>query len=529
MSIRPSEASRFSLRAVVAEEAPADRKFVLNGAVHNPEPSNVEFGGGMGLRFDFSSLQVQKPAADAAQRGTPFIAPMKNAFHVSNESSNADVIRLGIMVEDLNSRAKRASDRATTAETQLQRTQVALRNERNNNASRINAVSLELASARAAESHIRAKLTSAVSNASKQAVKVDKFGSAVASALEADKTTEETRKQIESMRLEDSKNKGRMDTMASELIEMHSKNTAAKVSIEKLGERIAATESELDAAKKSEAAAVAERDAAKRETLEALEKATATDALAVQLRQQAESARATSCCADSAHVEQQVEPVEVAPAQPDSTPPLQRPSFPDPIKMHKKYQVMRQNVLALSQKIVDAAHDGLDEGALSDLSKKRDAAYLKALDYKHRYDTIFGAVENDKSIPDGTIHEAKSVESTNNQAPVGYRVFGDAPDSRFPNVCGDAYKEACTPRFGTPVYMGRVDCAQNIGSVQLSAHTLEMSVDAGDAAPTGNHDAKGDMINSVISDLKAFLVDAKERDEKAYSEAYSVAMRVGTL
>eukprot|EP00966_Prymnesium_polylepis_P228436 5286960-Prymnesium_polylepis.1 len=90
MSIRPSEASRFSLRAVVAEEKPADRKFVLNGVVHNPKPSNV-----------------QKPASDTAQRGTPFIAPMKNAFDVSNESSKADVMRLTIMVEDLNSRVKK--------------------------------------------------------------------------------------------------------------------------------------------------------------------------------------------------------------------------------------------------------------------------------------------------------------------------------------------------------------------------------------------------------------------------------------
>eukprot|EP00966_Prymnesium_polylepis_P314463 7266539-Prymnesium_polylepis.1 len=173
--------------------------------------------------------------------------------------------------------------------------------ERNNHASRIKAVSSELASARATESHLRAELTSAVSKASEQAVKVDRFESAVASALAADKNAEETRKQIESMHLEDSKKKERMDMMASELIEMHSKNTVANVSIQKLEERIAAAESDFDAAKETEAAAVAERDAAKRELLEALKKATSTEALAVELRQQAESAKATSCCTDSAH------------------------------------------------------------------------------------------------------------------------------------------------------------------------------------------------------------------------------------
>ena len=115
MSIRPQEASRFSLRAVVAEEALEERKFVLNGIVHTPKQTSVQASGGKGLRFDFSSLQKKTPAADEAQRGKPFIAPMKNAFDVSNESSKADVMRLTIMVEDLNSRVKKASERAAAA------------------------------------------------------------------------------------------------------------------------------------------------------------------------------------------------------------------------------------------------------------------------------------------------------------------------------------------------------------------------------------------------------------------------------
>jgi hypothetical protein len=73
-----------------------------------------------------------------------------------------------------------------------------------------------------------------------------------------------------------------------------------------------------------------------------------------------------------------------------------------------------------------------------------------------------------------------------------------------------------------PINMGSSDCAQDIGSVMLSAHTLEISVDAEEPEPTGNHDAQGDMINSVVSDLKAFLVDAKERDERAHRVAMSV-------
>lgn len=517
MSIRPSEASRFSLRAVVAEEPLEERKFVLNGIVHTPKPASAKDGGGKGLRFDFSSLQQKKPATDEAQRGKPFIAPMKNAFDVSNESSKADVMRLTIMVEDLNSRVKKASERAATAETQLQKTQIALMTERNNSASRIKAVSAELASARATESHLRAELSSAASKASKQALKVDKFESAVASALAADKSVEATKKQMEALKVDVASSKQRVDMMTSELIEMHSKNSVANASVDELKSKVAAAEKELSLAKSAERKAVSERDALKSKLEEALLRASAAEETAAELHKKSEESQKDEAPAEAPVEEDVVPPVATAVSSP-----TERSNVPDPIKMHKKYQAMRTNVLSLSQKIVEATHSGLPEDTISKLTEKRSAAYIKAIKYKHRYDTIFGAVENETTT-DAAAPQGKGAAF--NAQPVSephYRVLGEAPDACFPNVSSDAYKEACVPRFGMPINMGSSDCAQDIGSVMLSAHTLEISVDAEDPEPTGNHDAQGDMINSVVSDLKAFLVDAKERDDRAHLVAMSV-------
>lgn len=517
MSIRHSEVSRFSLRAVVADDPPADRKFVLNGIVQNPKPSSTDASTGKGLRFDFSSLQP-KASVEASPRGKPFIAPMKNAFDVSSESSKADVMRLTIMVEDLNSRVKKASDRAAAAEVQLQRTQTALMAERNNNAARIKAVSAELASSRATESHLRSELSSAASKASKQAVKVDKFESAVASALAADKSVEESKRKLEAMAMEVSKKQEQMETMASELIEMHSQNSAAKGSISHLSVKLADAEAELKRARGAERVAVAERDAAKAKLAGALERASVAESAAEELRQISLKAEDTSCFTSSAPTEESAVSVEVAKSNDENKVP--GPKYPDPVTMHKKYQGMRQAVLDLSKKIVKATHAGASESRIAELSEKRSAAYAKALKYKNRYDTIFGAVDN--VAAGGSLHDVSDTAKVEAVNTTMYHIFGDPPDIRVPNFNSDAHKEASTSRFGMPLNLGVSDCAHDIGSVLLPASAFSAPVDSEEPAPTGNHDAQGDMINSVVSDLKAFLVDAKERDERAHPKPASV-------
>ena len=118
-----------------------------------------------GLKFDLKglqSLQRQTESAPVAalQHAAPQHAALRNVFENQKTlQAQQDVLRLTAACDDLGSRLKAAQSRALTAESNLQRMQAAMMQERQYAGNRLKAVNSEIEASRAVEKKLRDELT----------------------------------------------------------------------------------------------------------------------------------------------------------------------------------------------------------------------------------------------------------------------------------------------------------------------------------------------------------------------------------
>ena len=210
MSVRSVE-TRFNLRTIVEEEA-ASKPISLTQApvsgLSNPTTPPA-ISSKLGLKFDFSDLQRTGAKAATAPKldlkPAQFATTLKNPFAPNKESNTAEVVRLTLVVDDLATRLKNATVRATMAEGQLEKTQYAMRLECKNLAERIKAANAQLGVAHTTESQLRSDLSKASKafNATPPApveTKTQGFESAVVATLEAQDTFEKMKKEMDTLR-----------------------------------------------------------------------------------------------------------------------------------------------------------------------------------------------------------------------------------------------------------------------------------------------------------------------------------------
>lgn len=301
MSVRvASDPSAFNLRQVVTEET-ASRPFFLAGApgvaaaapmggFFSSAPATVAAKPRSGLKFDFTSLnQADKPPASPVQQAVANIPDLKstqfrNPFEQSRDSGNkADIMRMTAMVDDLQTRLKKASDRAQAAETQLTKTHQCLVAERQNAASRAKAVNAELGNAQATEASLRAELARATKVAT-QSVSSEKFEAAVAATLQADATTDKTRRELGALKKEQVDSHKKMELMAQELIDMHSKNSAISANASKFEQQYSSAVTECQSAKAQRSDIAAKLERAQTELADALLRAGNAESQLVSLQ-----------------------------------------------------------------------------------------------------------------------------------------------------------------------------------------------------------------------------------------------------
>jgi regulator of replication initiation timing len=579
MSVRAVE-SRFNLRTMVAEETAA-RPLVLTqtpvtGLFSQPTASPVSSK--QGLKFDFSKLHgASQPAQAKAPpkldlAPTQFAAPLKNPFEASKESNKADVMRLTAVVDDLQSRLKKSTDRAVMAETQLQKTHAAMIAERNNAAERIKAATAQLGAAHATESQLRSELSKAAkAPVAPNQPKTPSFDSAVSAVMAAEGAAEKTKKEMDALKSRILAQDVESKQMASQIIELQADSARANERSIELHKQFSAATHELSAAREAERSAIEERD---KLTIE-LEKA--KDALQKAIEAQAVEAKASEAAPPAAPTEAAEDETEVSKAKvggeadcacppqmemaccpkcgsdvsvasnpvasvedhlhienaPSTEAPVPIAVAMDPIKTHARYSRLREKVMSLTASIARLQRSNQDDELLPVMIEKRNDLYKRAKALKAQYDTVFGAMEPDSVVKLSGMESfvtprAADTIDVREAEEAYYAPIGDAPDPCMTYTISFAREMARNCPVGGAFDFGSLDCGIGIGKAMMKPITLNRVVIGDDAAkdsePTEGHDAHNDMVTAVVSDLTRYLKYVKAKGEEEYTQSTQEAM-----
>lgn len=512
MSIRAVE-GRFNLRSVVEEET-SSRPLVL---VQTPQPDSP-FGQNTpaksGLKFDFSSIQKsQTPTARAASipenKPVQIAQNLKNPFGHSFDSNRADVMRLTAVVDDLNTRLKKSNEKVAFAESQLQRVQLSLVAERASANDKLRSMSTQLGASHSMEAQLRSELANASKAAAAHNASIPKFEAAVAAAVAADEAVEKSKRELGGLK-EQLKEQTAETQKAVQELERFKEINAESLS------RIAELERQFLDAQESEKNAVQERDALSESLRSATEKMNAvTMDDAVGCCPKCDSVVPPSSAVGEVVVEKPVmESMEDDLPDPDtkSAPTIAAtPTYPDPIKMHARYNRLRDAVLKVSSCISAIEQGQAENEHLDDLVSKRDELYRRAKELKLRYDTIFGAAE-----PTSVVElSPPSVDLSSVEAVVDDFSFfpeGDAPNPPCTYVVSFAREMSQSCPLGGAFDLGSYDSTPSIGTSLVAPITSNGQLK--ESEPTEGHDAQNEMVTAVVADLTEFLKDAKRRDDE---------------
>ena len=577
MSVRVArDPTAFNLRHVVTEEAAAKPFFLSRaadtaaaaptGGFFTTAPAAATSKPRSGLKFDFTSLkQAEKPPSLPLEHSVANIPDLKstqfrNPFEQPRETSNkADVMRLTAMVDDLQARLKKSSDRAQAAESQLTKTHQCLVAERQNAASRAKAVNAEIGNANLTEAALRAEIAKA-NKVVTQSVSSEKFEAAVSATLVADAAAEKTRREMSVLKKQQVDFESKMSLMAQELIEMHSKNSAVET-------RYSSAMKERDSAKAQQVQISTELDQARFALEEAHARASKFEDQLVTLQSTHDAALAQMQLSHGASTGCGILPVEPAIKMPDqqeeeeadktkksdtteavdddsdadefvvtaTLPPPAPPEkavearavsmpsgalrervssrVPDPIKMYAKYHAMRQRLSDIQTQINSSPVEYLPK-----LIEVRDGLYAEARVLKAKYDTIFGTVDGAHAKKEAEKENTPQVEASAEEehgasALPRFRIFGDEPpDYRVPFGSSMAHKMSIRCPLGGAVPEGHRDISVDIGSYPVSPISISAEPESEtDPEATGEHDSAGDMVNAVITDLTLFLKDVQNK------------------
>lgn len=174
-----SGASSFSLRTlstVAAAPAPAPSRPMSAAAANTPM-----------LNFKFDALGP-RPVSGSPPKALEAPKLPVNFFAKSSQpvaGQQGDVLRLTAVIDDLNSRLRKANETKTQLEGQVQRINSALVQERSSSAARVQALKAEMMVVTETESKLRAELAS---RPSVKEVDTNRFMSSVRTALEQEET-----------------------------------------------------------------------------------------------------------------------------------------------------------------------------------------------------------------------------------------------------------------------------------------------------------------------------------------------------
>ena len=560
MSVRAVE-SHFNLRSVVAEET-ASRPLVLRQTPESTTPVSappMPVSKGGGLRFDFSAIKhtahgvspVHKAQLSVDLRPTQFAsAPLKNPFERSKDTSKEDVMRLTAMVDDLNARLKKTVERANMAETQLQKTHSALVSERTTASERIKAINAQLGTAHALETQLRGEITKVAKSApAVQAPKAQNFETAVSAVMAADGALEKSKREVDQLKRQLKDKEDDSDRISANVSKMRSENAKVTEESIELQKQYSVAVRELADARSAERSAIQELAEVRLLLVEAKKKAESAEQSIYTIQSEQvlvsccpKCSMPVGCCTDDADPPQ-VEVVgdeHAAPAEPTapSTPPLNE-TLPDtesvvskapatnldPIKMHARYNRIKEKVLELTGTIAKMQAAERDGDELSKLIEIRDDLYARARDLKLKYDTVFGTADPDSVVKLSGTETFVSKETNDDELEqLSYEPMGEPPDPPFSYTISFAREMATNCPLGGAFDFGSYDSGVGIGSTHVAPITvggciIEAEVDA-EQEPTEGRDAQTNMVQAVIADLTNFLKHEKSKDDKSNDFLY---------
>ena len=534
MSVRVVE-SRFNLRSVVEEEA-ASRPLVV---VQSPNPESspsLKSAPKSALRFNFTS--IQKPTTTNS-RYQPISHPqpipedkclnmsynLKNSFASGFDSNRADVMRLTAVVEDLNTRLKKANDKTTLAESQLQCMRASVVAEKASYVEKLRVMNSQVAAAQNTEAKLRRELSSASKAVSEQHnTTTPKFEAAVAAAVAADKLSEKSRQKVDALEEQLSEQLSKTESAADEAkalkeknVEMSSKMAELEVQLAKAmdldsatGEAKALKEKNVEMSSKMAELEVglAEAKESERKTLEERDSVAELLKIATEKMDAMIITEANVSSPSSFTPSLNVESPEVDTAVSSIAQKVQTnvSNYPDPIKMHARYNRMRDAIIKVSACIVAIESGEAQSDQVEDLRSKRDELFNRAKELKSRYDTIFGAVDPQSVVELTSIQPKASNDDVVDN--ISFLPEGDSPSAPCTHVVSFAKEMAQCCSLGGAFDFGSYDSGVPIGNHFV---TPIMSNSAR-VEPTDGHDAQNEMVNAVVADMTNFLKGIKQRD-----------------
>lgn len=356
-----------------------------------------------------------------------------------------DVMRLNVMVEDLNSKLKSSTDRANVAETHLNEMQRALVSERRTYATRMKSAIDEVD----AHNDTQKTLLSEIASLKKEAVSKDK----------------------------------RLKETHDNIIQMQIKSTAAQEKIGELESRISCSDKD-HALLKDKLEGVEDSDSLKTSLSEAVEqlrlarnevsgltneKNDLTQRLNAALNQlnvkEDAHVKAEAVACGCSTNEEEEEEGDVATSKDEKR---EMPLVADAVHMHAEYNNLCSQILKVS------AEDDDPQNAI------RNELIERAKELKANYDLIFGAV----SVAEDTVQPTT-------QSNIKY----DTASVRPPN---NQMKGADAAVLAHIPY--RDDCYIDVSKCSLADVDQEF-----DVVPTGVHDLQQDHANAIVYDAKVFL------------------------
>ena len=415
-------------------------------------------------------------------------------------------MRLTAVIEDLNTWLKKANEKTTFVESQLQRAQMSIVAERASSAEKIRAMSAQLGAAHNTEAQLRTELSNASKAAAAHKATIPKFEAAVAAAVAADGIAEKSRQEVEDLKEQLSEQTDKAEKAAQQAAAFKDQNVA-------ISDKVAELEVQFAEAKESQKRALEERDSVAellRVATEKMNSVSITEPVAPCAT--CDSCSSASSSVEAANVDAGIKPV--APEAQVKAPVVEEASpekasvpsnYPDPIKMHARYNRLRDAILKVSACIVAIESGEAQSDKLDELRTKRDELFKRAKELKFRYDTIFGAVDP-KSVVEFTTTPSKSTND-DSMEDISFLPEGDAPSPPFTHIVSFAKEMAQSCSLGGAFDFGSYDSGVPIGN-----HLVAPIMSGAPTEPTDGHDAKNEMVNAVVADLTNFLKDVKRRD-----------------
>lgn len=386
--------------------------------VETPQLPPTKHEAHSGIRFNLDTI---------GEVSSPFSLPTTSSlvrFRMKQASppdaTKADVMRLTAVVDGLQSRYDKSTERATTAEAQLQRVSSALLAERSAAVAQAKKLGGEISCMKRSGAAMREQ----VANLQQQALKAsERHESVAAQARAAEQKVVVAHKQLEDAKATCCSEREKNTALAEELVSLHAENKKAEKRVEEL---VGAHENALAQAAAAREQAVA-ASSARTEATEMLRQAemrtataetraveveaalqTARGQRSTELALELQSARARAGAAEASasqfrkdllaatseieEVRTKLEAarVELAAASAVAAAAPKRVGHVDAVQMHAEYNELRGEVLRIAAEIATAA-EGDDT---TTLQVARDQASAKAKEMKASYDTIFGAVDS---------------------------------------------------------------------------------------------------------------------------------------